>query len=305
MKSSRLKVNIAGVEFKNPVMTASGTFGAGEEYSAFMDLSELGAVVVKGVASEPWNGNPAPRIAETYGGMLNSVGLQNPGADHFIEHAVPFLRQYDTKIIVNIAGRTIEEYCDVTRKLNDADIDMIELNISCPNVKEGGVAFGTDPEMAEKVTREVKKVSKHPLIVKLSPNVTDITAIACAVERGGADAISMINTLLGMRIDINRKKPVLANNVGGYSGPGIKPVAVRMVYQVAKAVNIPIIGMGGISCAEDALEFLLAGATAVAVGAANFTNPTATLDVKRGIDAYMENNGFKAIKEIQQSFQEN
>lgn len=305
MKSSKLKVNIAGVEFKNPVMTGSGTFGSGEEYSEFVDLNELGAVVVKGVASVPWNGNPAPRIAEAHGGILNSVGLQNPGVDHFIEHSVPFLRQFDTKIIVNIAGRTVEEYCDVTRKLNDADIDMIELNISCPNVKEGGVAFGTDPGMAEMVTREVKKVSKHPLIVKLSPNVTDIVEIALAVERGGADAISMINTLLGMRIDINRKKPVLANNVGGFSGPAIKPVAVRMVYQVAKAVKIPIIGLGGISTGEDAIEFLLAGATAVAVGAANFTNPTATVDVKNGIAEYMEKHGFNSIEEIRQAFSEN
>ncbi len=304
MKSSRLKVNIAGVELKNPVMTASGTFGSGEEYSEFLDLNELGAVVVKGVASVPWNGNPAPRIAETYGGMLNSVGLQNPGVDYFIEKSVPFLRQFDTKIIVNISGRTIDEYCDVAKKLNEADIDMIELNISCPNVKEGGVAFGTDPDMAEKVTRAVKAATKYPLIVKLSPNVTDITEIARAVERGGADAISMINTLLGMRIDINRKKPVLANNVGGYSGPGVKPVAVRMVYQVAKVVNIPIIGMGGISSGEDAVEFLLAGASAVAVGAANFSNPTATIDVKDGILDYMEKQNFNSVEEIQKAFEE-
>ena len=266
------KITIAGVEFKNPVMTASGTFGSGREYGEYMDLNQLGAVVVKGVAITPWKGNPAPRIAETYGGMLNSVGLQNPGVEAFIENDIPFLRQYDTKIIVNIAGRTIEEYCQVAERLGEVDVDLLELNISCPNVKEGGVAFGTDPFMVEKVTKEVKKYSKQPLIVKLSPNVTDITEMARAAESGGADGLSLINTLLGMAIDIYRRKPVLAMKVGGFSGPAIKPVALRMVYQVNKAVNLPIIGMGGIMTGEDAIEFIMAGATGVAVGTAHFNN---------------------------------
>lgn len=305
MNNIDLSVNIAGVEFKNPVMTGSGTFGSGKEYSEFIDLNELGAVVVKGVSSIPWNGNPTPRIAETYGGMLNSIGLQNPGVDAFLREDVPFLKKYDTKIIVNIAGKTVEDYCDVTQKLNQADIDMIELNISCPNVKEGGVAFGTDPKMAEYVTKEVKKVSKHPLIVKLSPNVTDITEIAKAVVSGGADAVSLINTLLGMRIDINKRRPVLANKVGGFSGPAIKPVALRMVYQVARAIDVPIIGLGGISNGEDAIEFILAGATGVAVGAANFRNPRATIEVKNGILEYMNKYGFKTISEIREAFIDN
>ncbi|WP_058484854.1 dihydroorotate dehydrogenase [Defluviitalea phaphyphila] len=293
-----LRVKIAGVELKNPVTTASGTFGSGREFKEFIDLNALGAVTVKGVSSVPWKGNPAPRIAETYGGMLNSVGLQNPGVEEFIKNDIPFLRQYDTKIIVNIAGRTIPEYCDVAEKLSNTDIDLIELNISCPNVKEGGVAFGTDPKMAEEVTREVKRHTKKPLIVKLSPNVTDITNIAKAVIKGGADGLSLINTLIGMRIDINRRKPILANVVGGFSGPAIKPVALRMVYQVAKVVSVPIIGMGGIATGEDAIEFIMAGASGVAVGTANFRNPRATIDVLNGIKEYMIKNKIKSLKEI-------
>lgn len=293
-----LKVNIGGVVLKNPVTVASGTFGSGREFAEFIDLNRLGAVTVKGVSSIPWKGNPAPRIAETYGGMLNSVGLQNPGVEELIKNDIPFLRQYDTKIIVNIAGKTIEEYCDVAEKLSHADIDLIELNISCPNVKEGGVAFGIDARMAKEVTREVKRHSKHPVIVKLSPNVTDITQIAKAVAEGGADGLSLINTLLGMAIDIHRRKPILTNVVGGFSGPAIKPVALRMVYQVAKAVSLPIIGMGGITTGEDAIEFILAGATAVAVGTANFRNPRATMDVLDGIKEYMLNNGIKSLDEI-------
>lgn len=303
MNKPNLKINIAGIEFNNPVMTASGTFGSGKEYSEYIDLNRLGAVIVKGIASKPWNGNSSPRIAETYGGMLNSVGLQNPGVDVFIKEDIPFLRQYDTKIIVNIAGKTVEEYCEVAERLRDADIDMIELNISCPNVKEGGVSFGTDPFMAEHVTKEVKKVAKQPLIVKLTPNVTDIVSIAKAAVAGGADALSMINTLLGMAIDINKRKPILANVVGGLSGPAIKPVAVRMVHQVSQAVDVPIIGMGGIMTGEDAIEFILAGATGVAVGMANFTNPTATIDVLDGIEEYMKKYGFNSIEEVRRSLQ--
>ncbi|MCT4687059.1 dihydroorotate dehydrogenase [Vallitalea sp.] len=291
-------VNIAGIDFKNPVMTASGTFGSGKEYSEFVDLNRLGGVVVKGVASNEWLGNPVPRIAETYGGMLNAVGLQNPGVDVFIEEDIPFLRKYDTRIIVNIAGKTVDEYVEVAEKLQDADIDMIELNISCPNVKEGGVAFGTDPKMAEYVTSEVKKYAKQPLIVKLSPNVTDITEIARAVEAGGADCVSLINTLLGMKIDIYKRKPVLANRVGGFSGPAIKPVAVRMVNQVYNSIKLPIIGLGGICNGEDAIEFMLAGATGIAVGTANFMNPRATVDVIEGIERYMESMGVKDVGEL-------
>jgi len=291
-------VNIAGIDFKNPVMTASGTFGSGKEYSEFVDLNRLGGVVVKGVASKEWLGNPVPRIAETYGGMLNAVGLQNPGVDVFIEEDIPFLRKYDTKIIVNIAGKTVDEYVEVAEKLQYADIDMIELNISCPNVKEGGVAFGTDPKMAEYVTSQVKKHSKQPLIVKLSPNVTDITEIARAVEAGGADCVSLINTLLGMKIDIYKRKPVLANRVGGFSGPAIKPVAVRMVNQVYNSIKLPIIGLGGICNGEDAIEFILAGATGVAVGTANFMNPRATVEVIEGIERYMESMGVKDVGEL-------
>jgi len=303
MNNPNMKINIAGVEFKNPVMTASGTFGSGKEYGEYIDLNKLGAIVVKGVSMKPWKGNSSPRIAETYGGMLNSVGLQNPGVEAFIKEDLPFLKQYDTKIIVNIAGKTVEEYCEVAKILRDTDIDMIELNISCPNVKEGGVSFGTDPFMAEYVTREVKRVAKQPLIVKLTPNVTDIVSIAKAAVAGGADALSLINTLLGMAIDINKKKPILANIVGGLSGPAIKPVAIRMVHEVSKAVDVPIVGMGGIMNGDDAIEFMLAGATGVAVGMANFTNPTATIDVLDGIEKYMNKYGFNNVGEIRKSFQ--
>lgn len=293
-----LKINIGGVELKNPVMTASGTFGSGQEYGEYMDLNQLGAVVVKGVAMIPWKGNPAPRIAETYGGMLNSVGLQNPGVEVFIEKDIPFLRKYDTKIIVNLAGKTIEEYCQVAERLGTADVDLLELNISCPNVKEGGVAFGTDAKMVEKVTKEVKKRSKQPVIVKLSPNVTDIAEMARAAEAGGADGLSLINTLLGMAIDIHKRKPILSMGVGGFSGPAIKPVALRMVNQVAKAVSLPIIGMGGIATGEDAVEFIMAGATGVAVGTAHFYNPRASWDVLEGIKEYMNQYEIKDLAEI-------
>lgn len=293
-----LKVNIAGIELNNPIMTASGTFGSGKEFEKYVDINQIGGVIVKGVANKEWLGNPAPRIAETYGGMLNSVGLQNPGIDVFKREDIPFLRQYDTKIIVNIAGRTVDEYCEVVEKLQDASVDMLELNISCPNVKEGGVAFGIDAKMAESVTRAVKRVAKQPLIVKLSPNVTDITEIARAVEAGGADAVSLINTLIGMKIDIHRRKPVLANKIGGLSGPGIKPVAVRMVYQVSKAISLPIIGLGGIMTGEDAIEFMMAGANAIAVGTANLLDPTATMHILSEMKVFMEQNNILDINEI-------
>ena len=292
------KVNIAGVEFKNPVTTASGTFGSGMEYSDFVDLSLLGAVTTKGVANVPWPGNPTPRIAETYGGMINAIGLQNPGIDVFIERDIPFLKQYDTKIIVNVCGKTTEDYIAVVERLADQPIDLMEINISCPNVKEGGIAFGQDPKAVEAITREVKKHAKQPIIMKLSPNVTDITVMAKAAEAGGADALSLINTLTGMKIDINRRTFAVANKTGGMSGPAVKPVAVRMVYQVAQAVKLPIIGMGGIMTAEDALEFILAGASAVAVGTANFHNPYATKEVAEGIEAYMRKHGIEDINEL-------
>ena len=282
------KVTIAGVEFKNPVMTASGTFGSGMEYGEFVDLNQLGAVVTKGVANIPWPGNPTPRVAEVYGGMLNSIGLQNPGIDVFIERDIPFLKKYDTRIIVNVCGKTIEEYLEVVERLADTDVDMLEINISCPNVKEGGIAFGQDPKAVEAITREVKRHAKQPVIMKLSPNVTDITVMAKAAEAGGADVLSLINTLTGMKIDINRRTFAIANKTGGMSGPAVKPVAVRMVYQVANAVKLPIIGMGGIATAEDALEFLMAGATAVSVGTANFYNPYATVEIAEGIENYMK-----------------
>lgn len=298
MSKVSTKVNICGVELKNPVMTASGTFGSGREYSEFFDLSKLGAVVVKGVANKPWKGNPAPRIAEVYGGMLNSVGLQNPGVDYFIKEDIPFLRQFDTKIIVNVCGHSIEEYVDVVSKLRGQDVDLLELNISCPNVTEGGMAFGTDCTMVEKVVSEVKKVAEQPLIVKLSPNVTDIVQIAKSAVNGGADALSLINTLAGMKIDIKRRKPVLYQKIGGMSGPAVKPVAVRMVYQVCKAVSVPVIGMGGISNYEDALEFLMVGATGVAVGSASFNNPYAAMEVAEGIEKYLEDNNISNISEI-------
>lgn len=282
------KVTLAGVELKNPVMTASGTFGSGAEYSEFVDLNRLGAVVTKGVANVPWPGNPTPRIAEVHGGMLNAIGLQNPGIDVFVKRDIPFLKQYDTKIIVNVCGKTTEDYIEVVERLGDEPVDMLEINISCPNVKEGGIAFGQDPKAVEAITREVKRHAKQPVIMKLSPNVTDITVMAKAAEAGGADVLSLINTLTGMKIDINRRTFAIANKTGGMSGPAVKPVAVRMVYQVANAVKLPIIGMGGIATAEDALEFLMAGATAVSVGTANFYNPYATVEIVEGIENYMK-----------------
>lgn len=293
-----MNVNIAGVEFKNPVLTASGTFGSGKEYSEFIDLNILGGITVKGVSLTKWAGNPPPRIAETYGGILNSVGLQNPGVEAFIKDDLPFLRKFDTKIIVNICGHTVEEYAAVAERLSDCDVDMLELNISCPNVACGCIAFGQKPEMAASVVSEVKKYAKQPLAVKLSPNVTDIVEIAKAAEDAGADALSLINTLLGMQIDINTRKPTLYNITGGLSGPAVKPVAVRMVYQVCKSVKIPVIGMGGISTGADAVEFLLAGASAVAVGSANFTNPFAAEDVLQGIYDYMEKYSFTKVSDI-------
>lgn len=292
------KVNIAGVEFKNPVMVASGTFGSGAEYSDFVDLNRLGAVVTKGVANVPWEGNPTPRIAETYGGMLNAVGLQNPGYDLFAKRDIPYLQKYDTNIIVNVCGRTTEDYIDVVEKLGTENVDMLEINISCPNVKHGGIAFGQDPKAVEAITKAVKTVAKQPVIMKLSPNVTDITEMAKAAEAGGADALSLINTLTGMQIDVERQKFVLANKTGGLSGPAIKPVAVRMVYQVANAVNVPIIGMGGIANAKDAMEFILAGATAVSVGTANFNNPNTTIEVVEGIEDYMIRHNVEDINDL-------
>lgn len=289
-----LSVNFAGLSLKNPVMTASGTFSA-KASGEFYDISRLGAVITKGVAAQPWMGNPTPRIAETYGGMLNAVGLQNPGAKAYIEEELPFLAKYDVPVIANLAGHSVEEYCAVTELLNETDVKMFELNISCPNVKEGGIGFGTDPRMAAAVTEAVKKVAKKPLMVKLTPNVTDITAIARAVEDAGADAVSLINTLLGMRIDLRTKKPLLANGTGGFSGPAVKPVAIRMVYQVRRAVKVPILGLGGIMTGEDAAEFLMAGADAVAVGTAALVNPTAPVDVVEGLRAFMEQNGYENI----------
>lgn len=291
-------VVVAGIELKNPVMTASGTFGSGMEYGEFVDLNRLGAVVTKGVANVPWPGNPAPRIAETYGGMINAIGLQNPGIDVFCGRDIPFLKKYDTKIIVNVCGRTTEDYVEVVERLAEEPVDMLEINISCPNVKEGGIAFGQNPDSVEKITAELKKYAKQPLIMKLSPNVTDITATAKAAQAGGADGISLINTLTGMKIDVSRRTFAVANKTGGLSGPAIKPVAVRMVYQAAHAVSIPVIGMGGIMNAEDALEFIMAGATAVSIGTANFHDPYTTVKVIEGIEAFMEKNGVKDIKEL-------
>lgn len=291
-------VTIAGVTFKNPVTTASGTFGSGMEYSDYLDLSKLGAVTTKGVSSVPWAGNPTPRVAETYGGMLNAIGLQNPGVDVFINRDIPFLRKQDTKIIVNVVGKTTQEYCDVVERLSECDVDLLEVNISCPNVKEGGIAFGQDSKCIEAITSELKKRAKQPIIMKLSPNVTDITEMAKAAQAGGADALSLINTLTGTKIDIHRRAFLLANKTGGLSGPAIKPIAVRMVYQVANAVSLPIIGMGGIMNAEDALEFIMAGATMVAVGTANFINPSATSEVVDGIETYMKQYHISDIKEL-------
>ena len=293
-----MRVKIAGVEWNNPVTVASGTFGSGEEYSEFVDLSRLGAVVTKGVANVPWPGNPTPRIAETYGGMINAIGLQNPGMEVFCKRDLPFLRKYDTKIVVNVCGKTTEDYCEVVERLADEDVDLLEINISCPNVKEGGIAFGQDPRAVEAITKELKKRAKQPIIMKLSPNVTDITQMAKAAEAGGADALSLINTLTGMKIDVNRRCFAVANKTGGLSGPAVKPVAVRMVYQVANAVHVPVIGMGGITNTEDALEFLLAGATAVSVGTANFFNPTATVEIAQGIEEYLRKNNFTDIHQI-------
>ena len=291
-------VKIAGVEFKNPVMTGSGTFGSGMEYGEFVDLNKLGAVVTKGVANVPWPGNPTPRIAEVYGGMLNAIGLQNPGIDVFMERDIPFLQQYDTKVIVNVCGKSIADYVEVVEKLADKPVDMLEINVSCPNVKEGAIAFGQKKEPLEEITAEIKKHAKQPIIMKLSPNVTDIGEMAKAAEAAGADAISLINTLTGMKIDIHRRKFALANKTGGMSGPAIKPIAVRMVYQAAHAVNIPIIGMGGILSGEDAIEFMMAGATAVSVGAANFFDPYSTEKVIAGIEEYMTKYGVEDINEL-------
>ncbi len=282
------KVNIAGVEFKNPVKTASGTFGSGMEYGEFNDLGKLGAVVTKGVSNVPWEGNPTPRVAEVYGGMLNAIGLQNPGIDVFIERDLKFLKQYNTKVIVNVCGKSIQDYIDVAEKLNDQPVDMLEINVSCPNVKQGAIAFGTKPESLEEITKEIKKHAKQPVIMKLTPNVTDIAEMARAAESACADAISLINTLTGMKIDPVKRRFVLANKTGGMSGPAIKPVAVRMVYQASHAVKIPVIGMGGISNALDAVEFMLAGASAVAVGAASFHDPYAVTKVVDGIEEYMK-----------------
>ena len=292
------EVTLAGVTLKNPVMTASGTFGSGAEYGEMIDLNRLGAVVTKGVAAVPWPGNPTPRVAEVYGGMLNAIGLQNPGFDLFAERDLPFLSQFDTKIIVNVCGHTEEEYLSVVEKLSDTAADMLEINISCPNVKEGGISFGTNPAGVEHITKAVKKLAKQPVIMKLTPNVTDITEIARAAEAGGADVISLINTLTGMKIDVERRTFALANKTGGMSGPAIKPIAVRMVWQCANAVKIPIIGMGGIRTAEDAVEFMLAGATAVSVGTANFFNPRATIDIIEGMEAYMDRHGIADIREL-------
>ena len=291
-------VTLAGVELKNPVMTASGTFGSGAEYSEFVDLNKLGAVVTKGVANVPWPGNPTPRVAETASGMLNAIGLQNPGIDVFCERDIPFLKKYDTKIIVNVCGKSTEDYCEVVERLGNEPVDLLEINVSCPNVKEGGIAFGQDPKALEAITKEVKKYAKQPIIMKLSPNVTDITEMAKAAEAGGADILSLINTLTGMKIDIYKKTFALANKTGGMSGPAVKPVAVRMVYQVAQAVKLPIIGMGGISTAEDALEFILAGASAVSVGTANFFNPYAAEEVVRGIEDYMKSQNIEDIRQL-------
>lgn len=293
-----MKINIAGVVWKNPVTVASGTFGSGEEFSEFVDLNQLGAVTTKGVANVPWAGNPTPRVAEVYGGMMNAIGLQNPGIDVFCRRDIPFLKQFDTKIIVNVCGHAPEEYLTVVERLADEPIDMMEINISCPNVNAGFLAFGQDAKHVEELTAQIKKIAKQPVIMKLTPNVTDITEIARAAEAGGADAVSLINTLTGMKIDIHRRTFALANKTGGVSGPAVHPVAVRMVYQTAQAVKIPIIGMGGISTAEDAIEMLLAGATAVAVGTANFHNPSAAADVVDGIAAYMKQYGIEDVREL-------
>lgn len=302
MNNLDLSVNFAGVHLKNPVTTASGTFSA-RESGEFYDINKLGAVITKGVASEPWSGNPTPRIAEAYGGMLNAVGLQNPGVEGFIKSELSYLKNFSTPVIANVAGRTIEEYCSVAERLNEADVAMLEINISCPNVKKGGIGFGTDPKMAGEVTKAVKAVSKKPIIIKLTPNVTDITEIAKSIESEGADGISLINTLLGMKRDVQRKKPILANTLGGFSGPAVKPVAVRMVYQVRRAVKLPIIGLGGIMTGEDAAEFIMAGADIVSVGTAALINPTAPVDILEELKIYMKEQGFKTIAQVREAFQ--
>lgn len=293
-----MSVNIAGVELKNPITVASGTFGSGMEYSEFVDLNRLGAVTTKGVAIIPWPGNPTPRIAETYGGMMNAIGLQNPGIDVFVNRDIPFLKKYDTKIIVNVCGKSEDDYVECVRRLADVDVDLLEINVSCPNVKEGGIAFGQDSKALYSITEKVKAVAKQPVIMKLSPNVTDITEMAKAAEAAGSDAVSLINTLTGMKIDVNRRTFAVANKTAGVSGPAIHPIAVRMVYQVANAVNIPIIGMGGVATTEDALEMIMAGASAVAVGTANFNNPYVTVEIIDGIKEYMEKNGIEDINEL-------
>ena len=293
-----MSVNMAGVELKNPITVASGTFGSGMEYSEFVDLNRLGAVTTKGVAIIPWPGNPTPRIAETYGGMMNAIGLQNPGIDVFVNRDIPFLKKYDTKIIVNVCGKSEDDYVECVRRLADVDVDLLEINVSCPNVKEGGIAFGQDPKALYSITEKVKAVAKQPVIMKLSPNVTDITEMAKAAEAAGSDAVSLINTLTGMKIDVNRRTFAVANKTAGVSGPAIHPIAVRMVYQVANAVNIPIIGMGGVATTEDALEMIMAGASAVAVGTANFNNPYVTVEIIDGIKEYMEKNGIEDINEL-------
>lgn len=293
-----MSVNLAGVTLKNPVMTASGTFGSGEEFSEFVDLNGLGAVVTKGVSNVPWEGNPTPRVAEVYGGMLNAIGLQNPGIDVLIRRDIPFLKQFDTKIIVNVCGKSVADYCEVVEKLGDEPVDLLEINISCPNVKEGGIAFGQNPRAVEEITREVKKYARQPVIMKLSPNVTDITEMAKAAEAGGADVLSLINTLTGMKIDIYKKQFALANKTGGLSGPAVHPVAVRMVYQTARAVKLPIIGMGGILTAEDAIEMMLAGAAAVSVGTAGFHNPAVTEEIVEGMRQYLLSQGIENIRDI-------
>lgn len=291
-------VKLAGVTLKNPILTASGTFGSGQEYAQFVDLNKLGGVVTKGVANVPWEGNPTPRVAEVYGGMLNAIGLQNPGIDVFVERDIPFLTKYDTKIVVNVCGKSEADYVEVVERLADQPVDLLEINISCPNVKEGGIAFGQDPKAAAAITKAVKAVAKQPVVMKLSPNVTDIAYMAQAVEAAGADAVSLINTLTGMKIDVKKRQFALANRTGGMSGPAIHPIAVRMVYQVAQAVKIPIIGMGGVMSAEDALELMLAGATAVSVGTANFTNPRITEEIVEGIKDYMAEQDVDDITDL-------
>ena len=293
-----MKVDLCGVTLNNPVMTASGTFGSGAEYAEFVDLNKLGAVVTKGVANVPWSGNPTPRVAEVYGGMLNAVGLQNPGIDLFVERDIPFLKQFDTKIMVNVCGHSTEEYIEVVERLRDQPVDLLEINISCPNVKEGGIAFGQDPKAVEAITKEMKKHAAQPVIMKLSPNVTDISEIALAAESAGADAVSMINTLTGMRIDINTKRPIIHNNTGGFSGPALLPIAVRMVWQTYQKVKIPIVGLGGISTWQDAVEMLLAGATALQIGTVLFTDPYAPVKITEGLTDYMDKHGVKTLSEL-------